>query len=267
MKHLQDEDIARMIEGNINKKERRDFLKHLSECDTCLSVYSETFEFIEKEKKDKETARGFGWTAGSIFTVKRLIPAAAALIVIVSLGTFALKEIHHREIKNKQIGYIKNLTEMGSYPFSPSKNEIYAAVRAGFLVEDLSLLVNTGEEELRTKIGKMLGSELKAISNNETGSLSQDLENIERRIRGSLEKRPLAKPFQLGCFLEHSILSTFENEAPKQEDIEKYRRIAQEYKDKLPRGVLKGLKKLKTTGRAIEKIRSICIEIKEIFLE
>ena len=57
MKHLEDEDIARMIEGKISKKERENFLKHLSQCETCLTLYSETLKFVEEDKKEKNLLR------------------------------------------------------------------------------------------------------------------------------------------------------------------------------------------------------------------
>jgi len=282
MKHLEDEDIARMIEGTISKKERENFLKHFSECETCLSVYSETFKFIEEEKKGKfilkfpnlkETVRRFGQAMDDIFTIKRLALAAAALVIIVLMGFVVLKKIHDMRIENAKIVCIKeSVTEMEAYAFAPSEDERDAAVRAGNFVQDLSLLVNSGEEELRMKIVNILIRELKMISKNETDSLSRDLENIERknfetvvqRIRELMEKRSLSELFQFGRFLEHSILSTFENKVPKQEDIEKYHRIVRE--NKFPPGVSKELKKLKKSSKNGE-IREICMAIKEIFLE
>lgn len=46
MSHIEDEDIARMIDGNISKMEREDFLRHFSECDSCLSIYTDALEFL-----------------------------------------------------------------------------------------------------------------------------------------------------------------------------------------------------------------------------
>ena len=284
MRHLEDEDIARLIDGTISKKEREDFLKHLSECETCLSVYSETLMFLEKEKKrktiwellpnPKETADRFGNAIGTMFPKKRLIPALAVLIIILLMVPFVLNEFHKRRIKNAQVEFIaKSVEEMETYAFSPSKDEIAAAVRTGIFVEDLSLLVNTDEKELKTKIAKMLSGELK-IFISETSALPQYLANIDRKnyktivqnIRDLVEKRSLSELFRFGCFVEHSILSTYENKTPDQEDIDKYQRIAQKYKDKLPIGVFKELKKLTPTIEK-EKSKTICIAIKQIFLE
>jgi hypothetical protein len=286
MRHLEDEDIARLIDGTISKKEREDFLKHLSECETCLSVYSETLKFMEKEKEKKrktiwklfpetkKIADRFGKAIATMFPKKRLIPALAVLIIILLMVPFVLNELHQRRIKKAQVEFIaKNIEEMETYAFSPSKDIIYAAVRAGIFVEDLSLLVNTGEKELKTKIATMLSGELK-IFISETSALLKHVENIDRKnyetivrnIRALVEKQSLSELFRFGCFVEHSILSTYENKTPNQEDINKYQRIAQKYKDKLPIGVFKELKKLKPNLKK-EKSKNICVAIKQIFLE
>jgi hypothetical protein len=281
MRHLEDEDIARLIDGTIGKKEREDFLKHLSECETCLSVYSEALKFIEEEKKKtpfiekiKIPSQRFRQAVETIIPKRILIPAAAALIIILLMAPFVLNELQQRRIRNAKVEYIAySIEEMETYAFSPSKDIIYAAVRAGIFVEDLSLLVNTGEKELKTKIATMLSGELK-IFISETSALLKHVENIDRKnyktivrnIRALVEKRSLSELFRFGCFVEHSILSSYENKTPDQEDIDKYQQIAQKYKDKLPIGVFKELKKLTPTIEK-EKSKTICIAIKQIFLE
>jgi len=281
MRHLEDEDIARLIDGTISKKERESFLKHLSECETCLSVYSETLKFIEEDEKKipfiekiKIPAQRFWMTIETIIPKKVLIPAAAALIIILLMVPFILNELQQRRIKNAQVGFIADsIEDMETYAFSPASDEVYAAVRIGIFVEDLSLLVNTGEEELKTKITKMLSDELK-IFISEKSPLLQHLINIDRKnyetivqnIRALIEKQSLSELFRFGCFVEHSILSTYENKTPNQEDIDKYQRIAHKYKGKLPIGVFKELKKLKPTIEK-EKSKNICVAIKQIFLE
>jgi hypothetical protein len=287
MRHLEDEDIARMIERKISKKERKNFLKHFSECDSCLTVYTETFKFVEKERKHstmlrlpiiekiKIPAQHLWKDIRALFSNRIFRPAFAALIIILILVPFGLKERHNRKIENAKIQQIAgDIENIGSHPFSPSRDEISAAVRAGIFVEDILLLVNTaGEEELKAKIGKMLNDELKIMFKNETDSLFQDLENIEKKnferivqnIQKRIEKRTLSKLFGFGRFVEHSILSTFENKRPQQGDIDKYQRIVQEYNNKLPRGVFNQLKKLKpTTG--MEESKKIFLDIKEIIL-
>lgn len=289
MKHLEDEDIGRMIEGTISKKERENFLKHLSECNTCFEVYTDTLKFEEKERKRpailklpiiekiKISAHGLWQDIRTGFKNKRpvLVPAFAVLIITLLIGPFVLKELHDSRIEKAQIQQIVvDIENIGSQPFSPSRDEIYAAVCAGIFVEDLSLVVNAGgNEELKTKISKMLSDELKTIFKNESDPISRDLENVERKnfktvvegIRELIEKRSLSDLFRFGRFVEHSTLSFFESKTPKQKDIEKYRRIIQKYKDQLPIGIFKKLKKLRATTR-VEESKKIFLDIKEIIL-
>ncbi len=288
MKHLEDEDIARMIEGKINKKEREAFLRHFSECSACFNIYTETLKFVEGEKqrkvpgieKIKPVLQRFWLAAGTIFPDKRFIPAFASLVIIVLIGIFVINYLLQRaiEIENNKTAYIeKTFEEIGNrdfHGFSGSKGEIYAALRAGIFVEDLSLVVKAGrKEELKTKIVKMLGRHLTVLAGEES-TLLQELANIEKknvetvvnRIRELMEKRSRDDLFRFGRFVEQSILSTYENKTPKQEDIEKYRRILQKYGDTLPLGVFRELKKLETTS-GVEESKTRCTAIKEILLE
>jgi hypothetical protein len=288
MTHLEDEDIARMIEGKISKKERETFLRHLSECSACFNVYTETLKFVEGEKqgkvpgieKIKAALQRFRLAAGTIFPNKRLVPAFAVSITIVLVGIFVINYLLHRaiEIENNKTAYIeKTIEEIENrdvHAFSGSKGEIYAALRAGIFIEDLSLVVKAGgKKDLKTKIIKMLGRQLNVFAG-EKSTLFPELENIERknvetvvnRIRELMEKRSRDGLFRFGRFVEHSILAAYENKTPKPEDIEKYRRILQKYEETLPPGVFKELKKLETVSR-VEENREIFIAIKEILLE
>lgn len=288
MKHLEDEDIGRMIEGNVSKKERENFLEHLSECTTCFEVYTDTLKFVRKVRKPKINERllnliekivnhPFWQDIRAGFKNKRpvLVPAFAVLVIILLIGPFVLKELHNRRIAKIQIQQIVvDIENMGSQAFSPSKDEIYAAVRAGIFVEDLTLVVNAGgHEELKTKISKMLSDELKTIYKNVSDPIFQELEHIERKnlktvvqnIQERVGKRSFPGLFRFGRFIEYSIFSSFGNKIPNQEDIEKHQRIIQKYKDKLPQGVFKELKKLKTTS-GVEKSKKIFLSIKEIIL-
>jgi hypothetical protein len=286
MKHLEDEDIARMIEGTVNKKERETFLQHLSECSACFNIYTETLKFIEDEKqskvpwieKIKAAGRHFRLALSTIFTNKRLAPAFASLIIILLIGTFVINYLHHRTIENNKMVYIEKIVEeiedRDIQAFSGLKGEIYAALRAGIFVEDLSLIINAGgKEELKTKIIKMLSRQLKKFTS-EKSPLFQELETIKKKnvetvvkhIRELFESQSYYELFRFGRFVEQSILSTYENKTPKQEDIEKYQRILQKYENTLPRGIFREMKKLETTTDS-EESKTINIAIKEILLE
>ena len=281
MKHLEDEDIAGMIDGTVSKKERETFLKHLSECETCLSVYSETLKFIEEEEKKvpfiekiRIAVQRFWQTMETILSKKVLIPAAAALILILIITPFFLNHLHQKKIRNARVGFIANLImDMESARFAPSEDETYAAVRAGIFVEDLALVVQTSDkQELRKKIAGRLNDELKILFKSDAASSFPDLEHIDKKnlekvvqhIHELLERRSLSELFQLGRFVEQTILSTFADERPQPEDIQKYLLIAR--KHQLPVGISKDLENLGKSTKAGE-IREFSRNIRKIFFE
>ena len=186
---------------------------------------------------------------------------------------FFVNEFSRLKIQNAQLQHIENRIEnIGSPDFFPFRGEIYTAVRTGIFLEDFSKLLKTGgEEELKVKITQMLGRELERLSDRENSFL-QELIHLKKknypalvqRIRELMEKQSLIELFRFGRFIGQSILVTFENQNPKQEDIEKYREIAEKYK--LPPGVFKRLDKLETTT-GIKVNREILKEIEEIFFK
>lgn len=289
MRHLEDEDIAGIIDKTISKKERETFLKHLSQCEMCRSIYSETLKFIEGEEKEKEkekekvtvpfgekikiTASRFGRAIETLIPKKVLVPAAA-LILILIITPFFLNHLHQKKIRNAQAGFIADrITDMESIDFAPSKDETYAAVRAGIFVEDLSLVVQTGDkQELRKKVAGRLNDELNILFKSDAASLfpdlehmeKKDLENVVQRIRELPEKRSLSELFQLGRFVEQTILSTFADKRPRPGDIQAYLSIAR--KHQLPVGVSKDLENLGKSTKAGE-IREFSRNIRKIFFE
>jgi hypothetical protein len=85
------------------------------------------------------------------------------------------------------------------------------------------------------------------------------------RIRGLLEKESIEKLFDFGCFLEHTLLSTFAGKNPRPGDIEKYRPILLHHQNQLAPGVCKELDKLKPTS-SLEDTQAIFSALAEIFL-
>ncbi|NIM15806.1 MAG: hypothetical protein GTO45_27765 [Candidatus Aminicenantes bacterium] len=166
---------------------------------------------------------------------------------------------------------IMSTKQTRGYTFSPSRNRINAAVLIGIFIEDLYLVVyQVNDEKLGSKIAEMLSNELKLFEIKEK-SIFQKLVNIDKKnykkvaqsIHKIFEGQAFFELFQIGRFVEQSILSTYENKTPKPSDVNKYLMITQKYK--LPQGVLYNLRELKKT-RVAEKSRNISIAIKEIFL-
>ena len=283
MKHIETEDIGRLIDGSVSKQEKKQFLKHMSECKTCLILYNETLKFMGEDRKSKTllkfpisgkiTVSRLHQAAGTIFTKKRYGLAFAAVLIILVMVPFLVNEFSPPGIKKDQIQYIEiRLENIGSPAFFPTGSELYTAVRTGIFTEDLALLFQTDDkEELRLKIKQMLGRELMRLSA-EKRSLLQELAHLNKKnfadvvqgIEELMEKQSLIGLFRFGRFIGQSIRATFENKIPRPEDIEKYLRITQKYK--LPPGVFKRLNKLKTTT-GFKETREIFIEIEEIFFK
>jgi hypothetical protein len=288
--HPEDEDIARFIDGNVNKHEREEFLKHFSECDACLKAYAETLKFVEEEEAEKKEKGKYllrfpkvlPGKFGSIFGGFSWKPVAAAvsavLLVIFLLVPLVRKKGPGDEVLSTKIQYIEDsimkMEDTENYAFSSSidKNKVNAAVRAGFFIEDLYVLFQANQkEELKTKIIGKCVKELKFIFADEPGSPSAGLETIKKenfkrvvkKMQEGLEQQALFESFQLGRFVEGSILSGFENKRPGKKELERYLVIAE--KNNLPPGVVKDFERLKNTGDVIEN-REICRDIKEVFL-
>lgn len=286
--HLEDEDIARFVDGNVNKNEREEFLKHFSECDSCLKAYAETLKFVEEEEAEKKGKHILRFPKilpikfESIFGPFSLKPVAAAvlvvLIVIFLLVPLVRKKSPGDEVLSTKIQYIEDsvmkMEDTENYAFSSSKdkNKVNAAVRAGFFIEDLQVLFQSNQkQELKTKITEKCTKELKFIFADEPDPLLTGVETIKKenfkrvvkKMQQGLEKQALFESYQLGRFVERSILSSFENKLPGKKEIEKYLVIAK--KNQLPPGIVKDFERLKNTSGIIEN-REICRDIKEVFL-
>lgn len=280
MGHLKHEDMARMIGGNINKRARKKFLKHLSRCQSCSKVFTETLKFFEEEEGEQEEVftlpvlqkkfPRFLYSVGDFFANKKLRPAFAAVVLILVLLTLPFILTRHGQISD-QVQSIKErfLSPKSAYSFSGSPDEISSALRAGIFIEDLSVVVNHAKDkELKTKIGKRLIIQLRNISPEETdklfpnpedvGKLKKAVKNIERLI----ESRSLTEPFLFGRFLERTFLAAFQDKRPLPEDIEKFRQIAR--RPGLPPAVLIELDKLKTATEN-DDIKDACEKIEKIF--
>jgi len=100
MTHLKEEDMARMISGNVGKKEGKKFLEHLSRCASCNKVFTETLRFFDEEEKAEEILRLPGYSIKEdsrfrqvidvMFKHPILAPALTAVIIILLIVPFLL---------------------------------------------------------------------------------------------------------------------------------------------------------------------------------
>jgi hypothetical protein len=285
MKHIDVEDMGRLIDGTVNKREQKQFLTHMSECKTCLTLYNETLKFMGEDRKSKTLAKlpGFAGIASrikdvfeAIFTVKKYRWAAAVPVFILVMAAFlwyVLPDGAPGKSRQAQIRHIeKRLQNIEPQAFSPSRDKIYEAVRTGIFVEELSLLIRTdAPEELQIKAWKILSAELNRLTGEANTSVKEwshpgkkNLEKIVRDIRELMEKHLLTELFRLGRFLEQRIFATFENKIPDRQDIERYQQIAQTYK--LPPGVFKRLEIIKKTSD-LKEMRNLFTAIEQVFFQ
>jgi len=287
MKHFEPEELARFAEGKVKDSEQETFIRHLAECGECFKAYSDTLKFIEEEYKKRFTLKFLNlekikialhrfWQDMHTSVRNRrpvLVPVLAALIIVLLIVPYFLKTLHEKRIENAKIQQIvMDIENIGTQGFAPSGNKPAAALRAGIFVEDLALVVNAGgNEDLKTKITKMLGSQLETLIGKQNPLLRElaaiekkNLPGIVQRIPDLFGRRSLVELFSFGRFIEHSLLLFFENKLPPQAEIEKHIAIAREHG--LPQGVLKNLEKLKTT-KSVEQGKKYCIAIKNIFPE
>jgi len=287
MKHFEPEELARFAEGKVKDSEQETFIRHLAECGDCFKAYSDTLKFIEEEYKKRFTLKfpnlekiktallRFGKDMRTLVRNRRpvLVPVFATLIVVLLIVPYFLNILHEKRVENAKIQQIgMDIENIGTQGFAPSGNKPAAALRAGILVEDLALAVNaSGNEDLKTKITKILGSQLEILIGKEDPLLKEltviekkMLPGIVQRIPDLLGHRSYSELFSFGRFIEHSLLLFFENKLPPQSDIERY--LAMARKHGLPRGVLKNLENLKTV-KSVEQGKNSCIAIKNIFLE
>ncbi len=275
MTHIKDETIAALIDGTISHEKREHVINHLEQCNQCRTIYAESLEFLEQMDAGREMI-ALPLKENKIYRIftGHKIPAAASLLILLFTSYLIVNQLNRKELVHKQIALIKqNINHIGeAYGFSPSGNKTKAAVRAGILSEDMSILDKvSGEETTKARIGKMLNNYLKTLTGGKvltkdelTTLKSGQWETTLQRIRQVMKGHALLPLFQLGRFLESGYLSTLDNQLPRQEDIKTYLDIAD--KHQLPKGVGNKLKKI-TPATDAEACREFLHKIKEIFID
>lgn len=286
--HLKDEEIGRLIDGNLEKSEREEFLKHMSQCESCLSIYSQTLKFLEDDKKNSVEVKPpvFGespllnfWKAvqGIVSQKKYRFAGVALLILIIGIPLF-IKLFSPASSENDRVLYIERVSDelfnRGICTFTGADNPYYSSVRAGIFVEDISVLINISDKkDLRKMLVDLLNKEL-IILGGEQSTLVRSADDLEthsykpylRNIKYFLEKCPEKDLFRFGGILERSILDIVNGSRNFKDDITRYISIFdQNYKGKVPQGVLKDLKKL-NSNVPVTRVKEILIGIKQVYI-
>ncbi|MCP5045968.1 MAG: zf-HC2 domain-containing protein [bacterium] len=277
MAHIDDEMIARLIDGTISKEEREQVLDHLDQCGECRTVYAESLEFLRQEISYPEPVLIELPGRVDMLRPAKYAAIAASVLILVASAFFIWKSIHNTRIIETQVARINiNVNRMARHAFVPDSDKEYAAIRVAILLEDITVLVKVNmdqpkEMELKAKIIKMLRNNFRILEIVED-SLLRELENITKdnfesildQVLQLIEQRSLTPLFRFGRFLERGFLDTLANKRPLREDIEKYLQLARERG--LPQGVFNQLDRI-TENTPIEDCKEIFTKIKELFLE
>jgi hypothetical protein len=279
MTHLKEEDMARMVQGNIGRKERKKFLAHMAECDSCSKIFSETLKFFEEEERMEERPVAapaiprYRLVLEFLFRKPVLVPAfgAALVVLIVFLVPLIFNNGSYTDTQVQDITD-RFLSPKSIYSFNGSPDKIFSAVRAGIFIEVLPVLKDTAktkeQEEAAGKISGKLVIQLGNIAKVEVDRLFPDpkdvgrIEEAVKKVETFMERHTLSGPFRFGRFLERSVFDTFKEKRPDRADIDTFRQMSRELD--LPPGVFKGLDKLETTT-AYDEIRNICKDIEKLF--
>lgn len=264
MVHLEDEEIARLIDGSVSKKERELYLNHLSRCDSCLTVYNESLAFIQQEESAEEVSlkpstvtivvNNYWEKIKNLFKQSGYQLAAVVLLLLIFIpaaSKFIFPGSNQLIINSLEIDYLeKNIEYRGS---PDPKYRKYSYIRTGIIYEDLLFLLDTsGNQTLKTEILKRLTSELRLISTGTVPSY-QFLAHMEKqKLIEYLSKLPtqfkelsFATLFAFGRFLEQDYMDTFRGNKTQTENFERFFSIIQEPGFDLSQDILEGLTLLK----------------------
>lgn len=287
MRHPEEKDIARFVDGNISKAERETFLEHFSQCESCLKAYTDTLKFAAERKKRRwfqyfpiitnVSVYPYLQPVGTYFKEKLFVPALAFLILLLVILSPLTRKTTTNESNTAKLKYIEEYImkkeNQVNYGLFPSKNLINSAIRAGFFTEDLEVVLHSGgKKELEIKITGMLETELKKIFEdaNQMDLILPGLEEMNKtrfkkmvlKIQQMLETKSLSRFYQFGRFVERSILATFEKKTTKKNELEKYLQLVRKYN--LPKSVSDKLEEIKKTSGITER-RELWNDVKEIF--
>jgi len=277
MKHLKDEDIAGLIDGMATAGEREKYLEHLSHCQHCFNLYSETLKFIEQEdlrapvKSPVKEQRLPGYIASfwEIFSKKKwLLPATSALLLLLLLLPF----LDTGQISDPRVHYLAGAYGQmpEHYHFSGAQDKYYSALRTGVYLADLALLDSLDSPRgLRKRIVALMEKDLEVLELHDLELPGKiDSSELERRlvslmtVSGNTGESQIAQLLIWGRLLEEIILHSMSNKDMDRTKLERLEKSSLQLP--LPRGVGLGLEKM--LRRPIsKKVRESCEEIKELF--
>jgi len=146
MNHLDLEDLAAYIEGKLSPAERAAITAHLADCDDCFPVFAEAVRIGQEEEDEAAAAdpvlggdpapgpferrkTAFHRVPGSRRPANRWLPAAAAAVLALALGTALHWSINMRPTVSKPVLLVLNIGTAVYRPWLPiSTSEIFASL-------------------------------------------------------------------------------------------------------------------------------------------
>ncbi len=278
MTHLEDEDIARLIDGMVGEAERKRMLDHMADCESCLSVYSETIKFLEEEGELKEVVELKPQNSGKLIPMRRRawLSLAAALVFFLAGIYIIVDMLPTAGLTDTQAAFhqkrINEIWNPSGHHFSDPNNKEFAAVRIGIWMEDLGPLTKDKKRtELKAKYIEFLVEDLERFLPEgdplllEVAGLSKKtFRDVEVKARMKLDGFGMGKLYQFGRFIENILMTAVTEKLPAVEELALYLGIAKEHQ--LPQGVSRLLSGL---SRAADpaSMAEISEDVIEIFFE
>lgn len=272
MTHLSEEDIARLIDGRVSEAERKRMLDHMADCESCLSIYSETVKFLEEEGELREVVELDEKGAGNMISMSRRawIPVAAAILLVIIAYPFLKQILPSDSLSDAVIAHhesrIETIGSGSGHQFADPNNKVFAAIRIGVWMEDLDGLTRDGKQKENTaKYIDLLIQDLERFLPEDNPLLKEvaDLDNgnfrdLELKVLLNMKNHNSGELYQLGRFIEKILLTAIDGKTPVIEELPRYLNIAEKFE--LPQGALRRLSQLsdaQTTGEFEEIAENI----------
>ena len=217
--HLDDENIAKLIDGKASQIEKKEYLDHISNCEECFEIYSDSIKSLRNLKSKNIMFL-------SLLQSRKYISLLAASILIFVVGIFYItkSEINITGTTIKTTNYIKsNLLKYGdssSYGFTQNETVFFNVVRLGIMAVDIESLSSAKKNKIFLELKDLIKDDLikidKALLINREILISNKL---NPKIIIEIKKMKYFEYYKFGRILEKAILETIEGKTPIKEKI------------------------------------------------
>ena len=259
--HLDDENIAKLIEGKASQIEKKEYLDHISNCEECFEIYSDSIKSLRNLKSKNIMFL-------SLLYNRKYISLLAASILIFVVGIFYLNksDINNTGKTIKTTNYIKsNLIKYGgsaSYGFSPGEAIYFRLIKVGIMAADIESLPSVKDDNIFLELKDLIKDDLTRIDNTIFNNKEILVSNkLHPEIINELKKQEYYKYYKFGEILEKSILNAIEGKIPLEKNIKTLEAIVLNnsiFPTKIKANLTEILKSndLKKTKKLLETIKS-----------